>query len=64
MTYARLLFIAVIAFGAYTLGARAGRSRYRHIKKNAQKFWSAPSVRSARKTTRRGTKQLVRSVGR
>lgn len=42
MPYLRILLVAAIAFGAYTFGARAGRSRYRTIKKNAKKAWNSP----------------------
>lgn len=62
MTYLRLLLVTGTAFGAYTLGARAGRGRYRTIKKNAKKAWAAPAIRSARKTTRRGTRTLTRAL--
>ncbi|MDN3495711.1 hypothetical protein QL996_07220 [Planococcus sp. APC 4015] len=66
MTYFRILFVAAVAFGAYTLGARAGRGRYRSIKKNAKKAWNTPGVRSARrtarKTSRRGGRKLTRAL--
>ncbi|MFE1643997.1 hypothetical protein [Microbacterium sp. P01] len=64
MTFLRILFIAAIAFAAYLLGARAGRARYRHIKKNAKRFWGSSEVRGARKTTRRTAKKLVRAAQR
>ena len=62
MIYLRILFVAAIAFGAYTLGARAGRGRYRSIKKNAKKAWNTRGVRSARKTTRAGSRKLTRAL--
>ena len=66
MPYLRILLVAAIAFGAYTFGARAGRSRYRTIKKNAKKAWNSPGVRSARRTTRatsrRGSRTLTRAL--
>ncbi|WP_248243286.1 hypothetical protein [Microbacterium kunmingense] len=68
MTYLRILLLAAIAFGAYTLGARAGRGRYRTIKKNAKKAWNTPGVRSARRTARatskRGSRKLTRALTR
>lgn len=57
MPYLRILIVAAIAFGAYTLGARAGRGRYRTIKKNAKKAWNAPGMRSARRTARATSKR-------
>lgn len=66
MPYLRILLVAAIAFGAYTFGARAGRSRYRTIKKNAKKAWNSSGVRSARRTTRatsrRGSRKLTRAL--
>lgn len=66
MTFLRVLLVAGIAFGAYTLGARAGRGRYRTIKKNAKKAWNSPGVRSARRTARKtgkaGRKKLNRAL--
>lgn len=62
MTYLRILFVAAIAFGAYTLGARAGRGRYRSIKKNAKKAWDTQGMRSARKTAKAGSRKLTRAL--
>ncbi len=66
MPYLRILFVAAIAFAAYTLGARAGRGRYRTIKKNAKKAWKASGVRSVRRTARvtskRGSRKLTRAL--
>lgn len=62
MTPLRILFIAAIAAGAYTLGARAGRGRYREIKKGAKKAWNTPSMRTARKTTKAGSHKLTRAL--
>lgn len=66
MTSLRILFVAAVAFGAYILGARAGRGRYRSIKKNAKKAWNTSGVRSARrtarKTSKRGGRKLTRAL--
>ncbi|WP_424449872.1 hypothetical protein [Microbacterium arborescens] len=64
MTSLRILFVAAIAFGAYTLGARAGRGRYHSIKKNAKKAWNTRGVRAARKTTTAGSRKLTRAITR
>lgn len=64
MIYLRILFVAAIACGAYTLGARAGRGRYRFIKKNAKKAWNTRGVRAARKTTTAGSRKLTRAITR
>ncbi|KRA24890.1 hypothetical protein ASD65_10970 [Microbacterium sp. Root61] len=62
MPYLRILLIAAIAFGAYILGAHAGRGRYRSIKRNAKKGWNAPSTRWARKTAKHGRRKLTRAL--
>lgn len=56
----RFLFIAAIAFGAYLLGARAGRERYDAIKDSVTKFWEDPTV----KKTRRGVVKQTKKAGR
>lgn len=56
----RLLFIAAIAFGAYVLGARAGRERYEEIKNAVTKIWEDPTV----KKTRRGVASQTRKASR
>lgn len=56
----RFLFIALIAFGAYVLGARAGRDRYDSIKNSVTKFWDDPTV----KKTRRGVAKQTKKAGR
>jgi len=46
----RWLFIAVIAFVAYTFGAKAGHGRYKEIASYFGSFWNDPQVAKARKT--------------
>lgn len=41
------LTVLVIAAAGYVLGARAGRERYEQIKRQANKTWNNPSVKSA-----------------
>ncbi len=45
------LGIGIIAFIAYTYGAKAGRGRYREIKATAEAVWNDPRVKKARKKT-------------
>lgn len=47
------LVLAVVGAGAYVLGARAGRSRYREISKAAKHLWDDPSLRKARSQSRK-----------
>ena len=50
----RFIFILALAFGAYVLGAKAGRPRYEQIRTSVTSFWDDPKVKATRK----------RSVGR
>lgn len=45
----RFLFIAALAFGAYVLGAKAGRPRYEQIRESVTSFWNEPQVKATRK---------------
>jgi hypothetical protein len=47
------LVVAVVGAGAYVLGARAGRSRYREISGAAKHLWDDPSLRKARDQSRK-----------
>ena len=47
------LVVGLVGSGAYVLGARAGRSRYREISKAAKNLWDDPSLRKARDQSRR-----------
>lgn len=44
----KYLVIALIAFAAYVLGARAGEDRYKEIVKAATKYWNDPQTKKAR----------------
>lgn len=45
--------VIAVGAGAYILGARAGRSRYREISKAAKHLWDDPSLRKARAQSRK-----------
>ncbi|MCC9054096.1 hypothetical protein LOK55_07285 [Microbacterium sp. F2E] len=47
------LTVGVVGVGAYILGARAGRARYREISKAAKHLWDDPSLRKARAQSRK-----------
>lgn len=47
------LALAAVGGAAYVLGARAGRSRYREISGAAKDLWNDPSLRKARKRSRK-----------
>jgi len=54
-----LIVIAGIAFAAYVLGAKAGRTRYREIKHAADEFWNDPRVAKARKKAVKSAKKAT-----
>lgn len=56
-----LLLLGIIAFVAYTFGAKAGRGRYREIQAALDALWNDPRVRKARK---RAVKQAERAATR
>ena len=68
MTALRLLIAAVIAFAFYFIGAKAGRGRYKQIRRNAKKAWNDPTVKKARtrtkKLARTNAKKLTKAVQR
>ena len=44
----KYLVIALIAFLAYTYGAKAGKGRYKEISNFFDSFWNDPKVKKAR----------------
>lgn len=68
MTALRLLLAAVIAFAFYFIGAKAGRGRYREIRRSAKKAWNDPTVKKARagskKLAKRNAKKITKAVHR
>ncbi|HXH34774.1 MAG TPA: hypothetical protein VNJ54_10220 [Plantibacter sp.] len=54
-----LVIVGLIAFGAYVLGAKAGRTRYREIKHAADEFWNDPRVAKARKKAVKNAKKAT-----
>jgi hypothetical protein len=57
------LIIAVIAFVAYVLGAKAGESRYNEIKKAATHYWNDPQVKKARKKAKKARDKARKAAG-
>lgn len=62
----RIIVIALIAFGAYVLGARAGKGRYTEIKHAALGIWNDPHAKKARKKVSKAShkegKRLARAA--
>ncbi len=58
----RYLLIAIIVFGAYVLGARAGRERYAAIKHTATKYWNDPAVKKARAKAKKTRKRALKAA--
>ncbi|WEO76377.1 hypothetical protein BJQ94_13515 [Cryobacterium sp. SO2] len=66
MTALRFLLVAAVAFVFYLIGAKAGRGRYREIRRNAKKAWNDPTVKKVRarsqKLAKRNAKRLTKAV--
>ncbi|AYG02750.1 hypothetical protein [Gryllotalpicola protaetiae] len=57
-----LLILGVIAFIAYTYGAKAGRGRYREIQAGLDALWNDPRVKKARKQAVKRAEKAARSL--
>jgi hypothetical protein len=54
----KLTFISGVAVG-YLLGARAGRERYEHLRKSAQRIAQNPAVRNAAEAAGRTGREVA-----
>lgn len=57
------LVIILVAFIAYTLGAKAGRSRYRDIRATITAMWNDPRVKKARKQAAKQADKQAKKMG-
>lgn len=57
-----LFVIGIVAFIAYTYGAKAGRGRYREIQATIDALWNDPRVKKARKQAVRRAEKAARSL--
>ena len=57
------LTVLVIGAAGYVLGARAGRERYEQIKRQANKAWNNPTVKSAVDDVQEQAKHAGSEVG-
>lgn len=57
------LGIGTIAAVTYTLGAKAGRRRYREIKATVVAIWNDPKVKKARKQAVKQAKRQPKRIG-
>ncbi|GGF37604.1 hypothetical protein [Subtercola lobariae] len=53
------VFIVIIAFLAYVLGAKAGKARYKEISSAVNSFWNDPQVKKARVRAVKGAKRAT-----
>lgn len=58
----RYLLLAIVAFAAYVLGARAGEDRYKEIKHVATKYWNDPLTKKARAKARKGRAKAAKAA--
>ncbi|GAA4184436.1 hypothetical protein GCM10022288_05140 [Gryllotalpicola kribbensis] len=57
-----LLVLSVVAFIAYTYGAKAGRGRYREIQAGIDALWNDPRVKKARKQAVKRAEKAAKSL--
>jgi hypothetical protein len=57
-----LLVLGIIAFVAYTYGAKAGRGRYREIQAGIDALWNDPRVKKARKQAVKRAEKAAKSL--
>ena len=53
------VFIVIVAFFAYVLGAKAGKARYKEITTAVNSFWNDPQVKKARVRAVKGAKKAT-----
>lgn len=58
----RYLALALFAFAAYLLGAKAGRGRYRHIVKTMSTYWNDPKTKKARAAATKARQRAEKSA--
>ncbi|GAA4159456.1 hypothetical protein GCM10022286_13870 [Gryllotalpicola daejeonensis] len=57
-----LLVLGILAFVAYTYGAKAGRGRYREISAGIDALWNDPRVKKARKQALKRAEKAAKSL--
>lgn len=58
------LCLGAVGIAAYTLGAKAGRGRYREIRAAVDAAWNDPRVKKARKKASKEFKKQTKKIGR
>ncbi|MCU1475462.1 MAG: hypothetical protein JWQ64_155 [Subtercola sp.] len=53
------VFLVIVAFLAYVLGAKAGKARYKEISTAVNSFWNDPKVKKARVRALKSAKQAT-----
>ena len=56
------ILVALIAFGAYVLGAKAGEDRYKAIKHAATQYWNDPQVKKARAKAKKARAKATKAA--
>lgn len=59
-----LFVLSIIAFIAYTYGAKAGRGRYREIQAGLDALWNDPRVKKARKRAVKRAEKAAKQASR
>jgi hypothetical protein len=57
-----VLMMGVVAFIAYTYGAKAGHGRYREIRNELDAIWNDPRMKKARKRAMKQAQHAVKAL--
>jgi hypothetical protein len=57
-----LLLLGVVAFVAYTYGAKAGKGRYNEIRNELDSIWNARGMKKVRKQAMKRAEKAAKSL--
>lgn len=58
----KYVLIALVAFAAYVLGAKAGEDRYREITRAVTRYWNDPKVKKARAKAKKARNKAAKAA--
>lgn len=58
----KYVLIALVAFAAYVLGAKAGEDRYREITRAVTRYWKDPKVKKARAKAKKARNKAAKAA--
>lgn len=58
----KYILIALVAFAAYVLGAKAGQDRYKEITHAATRYWNDPKMKKARAKAKKARNKATKAA--